>query len=164
MTYNTNPMQQVFYLNGKKASSSLIKAMIAGLNDKKIRTEKGGYLFKAASQGKKFFLSILPEFHMGERNYHYNIELPGDPVYFLTGSLNPEGVFSLLFVPRSKELTEKDKETYQKLYVDFAVNLLDRGLNGPGELDEVTPMLLQQSGLFAPEIPRSLKAIRDPGE
>jgi hypothetical protein len=157
-------MEQVFYLNGKKASSSLLKAMIAGLNDRKIRTEKGGYLFKAAAQGKKFFLSILPEFHMGERNYHYNIELPGDPVFFLTGSLNPEGVFSLLFVPRSKELTENDKETYKKLYVNFAVNLLDRGLKGPGDLDEVTPMLLQQSGLFGQSIPHSLKEIREQGE
>jgi hypothetical protein len=148
-------------LNGQKAGRSLIKSMITGLNDKNIRTEKGGYLFKAAADEKTLFLGILPEFNQGERNYHYNIELPGSPEYFLTGSLNPEGIFSILFIPVEKELSSASVESYKYIYKILAENLLERGITPPGELNMVTTMILESSGLF-PEGPVSLVQITNP--
>lgn len=145
-------------LNGQKAGRSLIKSMIKGLNDKKIRTEKGGYLFKACSNKTTLFLGILPEFNQGDRNYHYNIELPGDPEFFLTGSLNPEGVFSILFIPNEKKLSPDSIEAYRNIYRALAENLLAQGLDEPGELNMVTTMMVQSSCLF-PEGPVSLSQI-----
>jgi hypothetical protein len=147
-------------LNGQKAGRSLIKSMIKGLNDKKVRTEKGGYLFKASSDETTLSLGILPEFNQGDRNYHYNIELPENPEYFLTGSLNPDGVFSILFIPKEKELSSDSINAYRKIYKVLAENLLALGLNGPGELNMVTTMLVQSAGLF-PDGPVSLSQIRD---
>lgn len=145
-------------LNGKKASSSLVKNMITGLNDKRIRTEKGGYLFKLALDEKNLYIGILPEFYQGDRNYHYNINLPGNPACFLTGSLNPEGVFSILFIPKEKELSEDTKQEYRNIYRAAAWNLLNRGLDEPCELDFVTRQILQSAGLFDPP-PASLKEL-----
>lgn len=145
-------------INGRKAERSLIKSMIKGLNDKRIRTEKGGYLFKAACDESTLYLGILPEFNQGDRNYHYNIELPGNPEYVLTGSLNPEGVYSILFIPKEKELSPEAVEGYRSLYRSFAENLMERGLTKPGELNMVTTMLLQSSGLF-PDGPGSLSEL-----
>lgn len=147
-------------LNGQKAGRSLTKSMIKGLNNKKIRTEKGGYLFKAASDETTLYLGILPEFNQGDRNYHYNIELPGNPDFFLTGSLNPDGVFTILFIPKEKKLSSSSIAAYRNIYLTFADNLLSLGLKEPGELDMVTKMLLQSSGLF-PEGPVSLLQIRE---
>lgn len=147
-------------LNGEKAGRRLVKSMIKGLNDKAVRTAKGGFLFKASADEKTLYLGILPEFNQGERNYHYNINLPGDPEYFLTGSLNPEGVFSILFVPREKELSEESREAYRNLYKCFAETLLNLGLNRPGELNMVTTMLLESSAVL-PDGPVSLAGIAD---
>lgn len=132
-----------------------MKSMIKGLNDKKIRTEKGGYLFKASLSESTLFLGILPEFNQGDRNYHYNIELPDNPEFFLTGSLNPDGEFSILFIPKEKELSSSSINAYRTIYLAFAENLLALGLKEPGSLNMVTTMLLQSSGLF-PEGPVSL--------
>ncbi|MDA3958316.1 hypothetical protein [Oceanispirochaeta sp.] len=145
-------------LNGQKASPSLIKTMMDGLNNKKIRTEKGGYLFKLAVDEKNLYFSILPEFNQGDRNYHYNITLPGNPSYFLTGSLNPEGIFTILFIPKEKVLPEADKEEYINIYLQSARGLLEKGLEEPGELDFVSGLLLVSSGLFDPA-PASLKEL-----
>jgi len=145
-------------LNGKKASKKLQKTMIKGLNDKKIRTEKGGYLFKIALSSDDFYLGILPEFNQGDRNYHYYIELPGNPEYFLTGSINPEGMFTLFFIPGKKELSDEVKDQYRNLYRTAAEQLLYMGLEKPGELDTVTQMLLLSSELFNPA-PESLERL-----
>ena len=134
--------------------------MIKGLNDNKIRTEKGGYLFKAAMDEKYFYLGIKPAFLEGQRSYHYHIELPRKLEYFLTGSVNPEGIFSILFIPRSPELTGKEQYIYTNLYRAFAHNLLERGLEKPGHLDDVTPQLLLSLGEWnTQKIPRSLEEI-----
>lgn len=142
------------------AGRLLLKSMIKGLNDKKIRTEKGGYLFKASVSESTLFLAILPEFNQGDRNYHYNIELPDDPEFFLTGSLNPEGEFSILFIPKEKELSSSSITAYRNIYLAFAENLLALGLKEPGKLNMVTTMILQSSGLF-PEGPVSLSQLRE---
>lgn len=142
------------------AGRPLLKSMIKGLNDKKIRTEKGGYLFKASVSESTLFLAILPEFNQGDRNYHYNIELPDDPEFFLTGSLNPEGEFSILFIPKEKELSSSSITAYRNIYLAFAENLLALGLKEPGKLNMVTTMILQSSGLF-PEGPVSLSQLRE---
>lgn len=138
------------HLNGKRASRSLIKSMIDGFNSREIRTEKGGYLFKAAADESCLYLGVLPEFHMGERNYHYNIDLPGNPEILLSGSLTADGIYTILFIPKNSTLSEYEQKAYRQVYISFAKTMLSQGLKGKGELSMVTTMLLQSSGIMDP--------------
>ncbi|MBI9105702.1 MAG: hypothetical protein JEZ04_03100 [Spirochaetales bacterium] len=144
MPYSDNQLKKL-YLNGKKAGGKSSRELISALNNRKIRTEKGGYLFKAGSDHKNLYLAVIPCIIDGERTHHYDIVLPESIEYFLTGSITPEGVFTILFIPKQKPLSREMKRSYHSAYIDLALGLLCRGLDEPGELDGVSRMMLVET-------------------
>jgi len=146
----TDAELKTLYLNDRKAGKKHIREMISALNDRTIRTEKGGYLFKAASSNKNLYLGIIPCMISGERTHHYDIALPESMVHVLTGSLTPEGLFTILFIPKQITLSDEMRLAYHSAYIDLAAGLLGRGLTGPGELDGVSRMMLESSGVMNP--------------
>jgi len=137
-------------LNGKMGKPSIVKGFIDALNDDRIITEKGGYLFKALTLGRRLVLGVTPYFIEGGRTFHYDTKLPGENEYTLIGSVTPEGIFDILFKPNSRELSTEDVLRYADSYVIFARFLLENGYCGEGRLDEVTVGMLQGAGLFIP--------------
>jgi hypothetical protein len=125
-----------------------VSALISAFNSRSILTEKGGYIFKAASDSKKLHFGVLPHFLEGERTHHYDIELPRKFSEVLVGTLNPEGVFSILFIPKNKLLGNEELSSYRMMYIDLAAGLIERGLNITGCLDSVSVMMLRDSGVI----------------
>jgi len=144
------------FLNGKKASKSLIRSMIEGFNSPEIRIEKGGYLFKSLIKDKRLYLGVIPSFHQGERGYHYQLEMPSEEGV-ISGVLNPQGVFTLLMITKA-EFTEEIQELYRKNYRALAQVLLENGLELPGPLDDISVKLITDKGLY-PGAPRSLEEL-----
>lgn len=122
--------------------------MTAGFSDSRLLTEKGGYLFRSASGENVLNLGVLPSIDRGERNYHYNISLPENTEIFLTGSVNTQGIFTILFKPGTRILTRGMIKSYLENYRDLSRALVSLGYRGEGKLDKVTQMLLKESGLY----------------
>ena len=134
--------------------------MIQALNSRKIRTEKGGYLFKAASDEENLYLGIIPCISDGERTHHYDIRMPGNLEYVLTGGIIPEGKITVLFIPADRNLTDMMRRGYRSIYVDLAAGLIAAGFSAPGEIDEVSMAMLEKAELF-PSVPLTLQEIAD---
>lgn len=137
-------------LNGKTGKPSIARRFIEALNDERIITEKGGFLFKALAAGDRLVLGVTPCFIDGERTYHYDSQLPGEDEFTLIGSVTPDGTFEILFKPLSKELSTEDIRKYADTYVILARFLLENGYSGHGMLDTVTVSMLREAGLFHP--------------
>ncbi len=135
-------------INGEKADKSFIREVVRSLNKKAVLIEKGGYLFKASADRENLYLGIIPCLNQGERNYHYNILLPNHLKCVLTGSITPEGGFSILFIPEQRPLTEEMKNGYCRNYYELARGLIIHGYSGTGELDFVTKKIMVDSGLY----------------
>ncbi|NOQ22985.1 MAG: hypothetical protein GQ565_10125 [Candidatus Aegiribacteria sp.] len=137
-------------LNGKTGKPSIARSFIGALNDERIITEKGGFLFKALATGDRLVLGVTPCFIDGERTYHYDTRLPGEDEFTLIGSVIPDGTFEIFFRPLSKELSPEDIRKYADSYVIFARFLLENGYSGHGRLDTVTVSMLREARLFHP--------------
>lgn len=135
-------------LNGKTGKPSIARSFIEALNDERIITEKGGFLFKVLVAGEMLVLGVTPCFIDGERTYHYNSQLPGEDEFTLIGSITPDGTFEILFKPLSLELSPEDIRKYADTYVMFARFLLENGYSGQGRLDTMTVSMLREAGLF----------------
>lgn len=132
--------------------------MINALNTKALRTKKGGYLFKAGSDEENLYFGIIPCTESGERTHHYDISMPEKLEYILIGSIIPDGIFSILFIPADRNLTDQMRQEYRSAYIDLAEGLIERGLTKPGELDEVSTAMVTKAEIF-PESPSSLLEI-----
>ncbi len=137
-------------LNGKTGKPSIARSFIEALNDERIITEKGGFLFKALAAGDRLVLGVTPYFIDGGRTYHYDTLLPGEDEFTLIGSVTPYGTFEILFKPLSIKLSSGDIRKYADTYVMLARFLLENGYSGQGRLDAVTISLLCEAGLFNP--------------
>ena len=145
-------------LNGKTGKPSIARSFIAALNDERIITEKGGFLFKALAAGDRLVLGVTPCFIDGERTYHYDSQLPGEDEFTLIGSVTPDGIFEILFKPLSMELSPEEIRKYADTYVMLARFLLENGYSRRGMFDMVTISLLLEAGLFHP-VPRDLAGL-----
>jgi len=145
-------------LNGKTGKPSIARSFIEALNDERIITEKGGFLFKVLAAGNRLVLGVTPYFIDGGRTYHYDTQLPGEDEFTLIGSVTPSGTFEILFKPLSMNLSPEEIRQYSHTYVMFARFLLENGYAGQGRLDEVTISLLREAGLFHPA-PRDLAGL-----
>ena len=145
-------------LNGKTGNPSIARSFISALNDERIITEKGGFLFKVLVAGDMLVLGVTPCFIDGERIYHYNSQLPGEDEFTLIGSVTPDGIFEILFKPLSLELSPEDIRKYADTYVAFTRFLLENGYSGQGRLDAMTVSLLREARLFHP-VPENLTGL-----
>ncbi len=145
-------------LNGKTGKPSIARSFIGALNDERIITEKGGFLFKVLAAGDRLVLGITPCFIDGGRTYHYDTQLPGENEFTLIGSVTPAGTFDILFKPLSTELAPEDILKYADTYVMFARFLLENGYSGQGKLGTVTVNMLREAGLFHP-VPEDLAGL-----
>lgn len=146
---NRSHVQEVT-LNGKTGKPSSARSFIRALNDERIITEKGGFLFKALIAGDRLVLGVTPCFINGEKTYHYDTQLPGENEFTLIGSVAPGGIFEILFKPLSRELSHEDIREYADIYVRLARFLLENDYSGRGTLDLVTVSLLRETGFFHP--------------
>lgn len=137
-------------LNGKTGKPSIASSFIKALNDERIITEKGGFLFKVLAAGDRLILGVTPYFIDSRRTYHYDTQLPGEDEFTLIGSVTPNGIFEILFKPLSMELSPEDIRKYADTYVMLARFLLENGYSGPGRLDPVTVSMILEAGLFNP--------------
>lgn len=135
-------------LNGKTGKPSIARSFIEALNDERIITENGGFLFKALTAGDRLVLGVTPYIIDGARTYHYDTQLPGEDEFTLIGSVTPSGTFEILFKPLSKKLSPEDIRKYSCTYVMLARFLLENGYSGQGRLDTVTISLLREAELF----------------
>ena len=99
-------------LNGKRGKASIATGLICALNDECIIREKAGFLFKASFDGNHLMLAVAPCLINGERTMHYNMHLKKEDAFTLTGDINAQGVFTILFKPESREQAQKDAKKY----------------------------------------------------
>ncbi len=136
--------------NGKKGRLSVATAWIHALNDVRLTTEKGGFLFIAAFDGDHLMLEAVPALIHGERSYHYNLHVEKEDAFTLIGDVNAQGVFTILFKPESREAVTRYAAEYIERFRLFAVFLNEAGYCGEGRLDEVTQSVLQSLGVAPP--------------
>jgi hypothetical protein len=148
----------VVTLNGKTGKPSIATGFIGALNDERIISEKGGFLFKILAVDERLILGITPCFVDGVRTYHYDTRLPGEDEFMLIGSVTPRGSFEILFQPLSGDLSPEDAVRYADSYVIFARFLLENGYSGQGRLGSVTIDILGAAGLFQP-VPEDLAGL-----
>jgi len=140
------------YINGSPANAKQLDSMIHAIKSVRIRTERGGFLFKAATDDQNLYFGIIPCIWEGERNHHYDIQTPKQISIFLTGNIIPTGVYTILFIPESRVLGYEIKQSYKNLYKETARHLLHWGINSNTEIDPVTSKLLYSTGLYENEI------------
>jgi hypothetical protein len=148
-------------LNARTGTSGLARDLLRALNDPRILTEKGGFLFKArleADDPTHLILGVTPCLLDWQRTYHYDTRLPGEDAYTITGTVTPGLVFELLFNPPAAVLTEHQRCLYARLFVVFARFMLEQGLRPGATLGIVTRQLIQEAGLFQPP-PEDLPAL-----
>ncbi|MBT8043016.1 MAG: hypothetical protein HKP10_07720 [Kiritimatiellales bacterium] len=133
--------------NGKTGDSAVAAAWIGALNDARIIQEKAGYLFKASFDGSHLMLAVNPCLIHGERSRHYNQHLDKEDALTLIGTIDAQGIFTILFHPESREQVAERATEYIERYRRFAAFLFDNGYKGCGPLDEVTQAVLQNLGL-----------------
>ena len=141
-------------LNGKTGKPAIAAPWIRALNDPCIVVEKAGFLFKAATTSDRLILAVVPCLINGERSYHYNMPLENEDAFTLTGSINAQGVFTILIKPESLDLSPEQKEKYLNLYTKFGAFLISAGYKGEGILDSVTQCILQT--IESSPIPKTL--------
>lgn len=134
-------------LNGETADVSIITKWIEALNDECIIREKAGFLFKATFDGEHLMLAVAPCLIHGERSLHYKLKLEKMDAFTLVGSVNAQGVFTLLFKPDSMEQLRKESAHFIEVCRRFSTVLLEQGYTAEGLLDEVTQGVLQNLGL-----------------
>lgn len=150
-------------LNGDSGKPGTVRSLIRALNDSRILTEKGGFLFKTrldAGDPTHLLLGITPCLLDGQRTYHYDTRLPGEDAFTITGSVTPGLVFELLFNPPAAVLTDRQRFLFARLFVVFARFLLERGLRPGATLGIVTRQLIREAGLLQPP-PEDLPALAD---
>lgn len=150
-------MIQHVVFNRKTGSPDIIAPWIHALNNPRIMQEKAGFLFKVGRHEDSLLLAVEPCLINGERRYHFNMHLAHEDAYTLTGSVNPQGEFTILFCPECRALTDAQCARYRDVVGCFAALILSNGYAGRGMLDDVTGPLLQAIG-FDP-MPSSLSNI-----
>jgi hypothetical protein len=136
-------------VNKQKAGKKLIKNLISAFNDSSVLTEKGGFLFKVTLTKNLLHIGVIPNFINNQRTYHYDIEIGVENEFTIIGGISNQGVFNLLFKPKSSPLSPEKKEEYCRVYTVFARFLVENGLNGTGKLDWITNNLLEESRIFS---------------
>ena len=135
-------------INGESGGISLAKGWIHALNDPRILQEKAGFLFKVYADESQLMIAVAPALIHGERSYHYALRLEKAKAFFtLIGSVNAQGVFTILFKPESREATVTYRLEYIEQFSRFSVFLHRAGYAGAGRLDEITQGLLKELGL-----------------
>ena len=146
-------------LNEKPASSEELKKIVTALCDKKIIVEKGGFLFSSCIRGNTLYIGILPYFTNGERNYHYNIELPEDKS-ILTGFINSnaslEIFFKLTIEEQKKKLTSDQIFRFRENYIKLCRFFLENGFSGSFKFSPIAIAPLVELGIF-PEAPDTVE-------
>jgi hypothetical protein len=133
-------------LNGKSGDASVVQEWVGALNDPRIVREKAGFLFKVLLDGDHLMLAATPCLINGERLHHYDQELGIDSAYTLLGDVNASGIFTILFKPENRNLSDEQKTRYLKTFRQFAKLLLAQGYTGEGILSDVTRTVLQEIG------------------
>lgn len=133
--------------NGKTGGTAVATAWLCALNDPRIVQEKAGYLFKASFEAGHLMLAVNPTLIHGARSHHYNQHLEKEDAFTLIGTVNAQGVFTILFKPESREQVAKQAVEYIERVRRFAAFLFDNGYSGDGPLDKVTQSMLQTMGL-----------------
>ncbi len=141
-----NEIQKVTF-NGKSGGPQAVSPWIAALNDARIVQEKAGFIFKTGLRDDHIVLAVEPSLINGERRYHFNMRIAGEDAYTLIGNVDAQGVFTILFHPKSREIPADQRTRYLDTYRAFARLLSECGYRGAGELDTVTQGLLKRLGL-----------------
>jgi hypothetical protein len=136
--------------NGKRGGLSVARPWINALNDARLTTEKGGFLFKVSFDGDHIMLAAVPTLICNERSYHYNLRLDREDLFTLFGDVNAHGVFTILFKPESLSQLHQQAETYVELFQRLALFFREAGYCGEGRLDEVTQETLTMLGVVPP--------------
>jgi len=136
--------------NSKTGDSSVAAEWIRALNDEQIIREKAGFLFKASFDGGHLMLAVEPWLINGERSRHYNMHLEKEDAFTLIGSIDAQGVFTMLFKPDSLEQFTAASARFIEVCRRFAGFLLENGYTNEGRLDEVTQGFLKEAGLSFP--------------
>jgi hypothetical protein len=144
--------------NGKRGGLPVAAEWIRALNDARLTTEKGGFLFKAAFDEDHLMLAAVPALIGDTRSYHYNLHLAQENAFTLIGDVNAQGVFTILFRPESREAATQHASKYIGSFRKLAAFLNDAGYAGEGRLDEVTQSVLKSLGIVSP--PETLDALR----
>ena len=132
-------------INGASITPPEIKKIISAMSDTNILQQKGGYLFMVSINNNCCTLGIQPYQIDGERKYHYELEMPEDD-FMLTGFINSNRSLTLLFTltpEKYKEgLSKEEKRSFRKVFIKFALLLLEYEFPGSFEIDIVTQSLL----------------------
>jgi hypothetical protein len=136
--------------NGITGDITVLHPWAQALNNPDIVTEKAGFIFIAGQTDSHYMLAVDPCLIHGERRYHYNLRLPDEDAITLSGNVDAQGVFMIVFKPKSPKLTDEDKQHYIMLYRNLAHLLLKAGYTQAGTLDEITQCILMEIGLETP--------------
>lgn len=126
-------------LNRDLIANKEIKRIISSLADKSILTAKGGFLIKSTVIGSVIHLAVIPYQIDGERTYHYNMIMPENAEYILTGFINSNLSLTLIIDNKKyKELNRVQKKEFLIQYVLLSKFLIENGFNKNFSLDVIT--------------------------
>lgn len=153
-----NPGEGVdqFVLNRKPITGDELHETLTAILTPGSIIATGGILFKAGVSGSTFCLGILPNYHEGERGYHYNIHLPVENEFTLIGGITAQRELTILFI--CTDVDDEKRVEYRRAYRVLA-RIIDQcaGYNTV-TLDWATVDHIEEQQLFN-KIPKNLADI-----
>jgi hypothetical protein len=145
-----------FVLNRKPITGDKLYKTLTAIFTPGSITATGGILFKAGISDSTFYLGILPNYHEGERSYHYDIHLPVENEFTLIGGITGKRELTILFI--CTDIDDEKKVEYRRAY-RFLARIIDQcaGYNTV-TLDWVTVDHIEEQQLFS-KIPENISDI-----
>lgn len=136
-------------LNGKRPRTGVVRSMAHALNDAAVRTEKGGYIFKAGLDGEVLLLGLLPGLINARRTVHHEIELGAECPLILNGFVTIKGALTVIPLRQGGPFrpAPEDVPALRKLMGRFAHQMLAWGVSAEMPVDEISQTVLLQFAL-----------------
>lgn len=146
--------------NGNLIDNKGFRKVLKSIQNSKILTDKGGFLFRSSITEKNYYIGLIPNFINGERSHHYDIVLDCEDRYRLTGFFNADKTLNILFTPPEdkKLITELFKRELKDSYKKTAAIFMFYGIAGEIELDWITKKILTELNMCS-SVPDNLSGI-----
>jgi hypothetical protein len=145
-----------FILNRKPITGDNLHKTLAAVMTPGSLTATGGILFKAGISDSTLYLGILPNYHEGERGYHYNIHLQVENEFTLIGGITAKRELTLLFI--CTDVDDEKRVEYRRGYRALARIIDQCAGNNSVTLDWSTIDHIEELQVFS-KIPENLADI-----
>ncbi|MBN1256621.1 MAG: hypothetical protein JXA52_02815 [Planctomycetes bacterium] len=151
-------------LNDEFVEPREVSEILSAVSDQKIILEKGGYVFKASIVDTHLYLGLRPCFLGDRKIYHYDLTLPVDSLFTLSGNFNSNGTITMLFELAKRHVDKLSRKELESKICACALELarffIGNGIPGGMALDTASQLFLEHSNLFD-SIPQTLAELAE---